>query len=282
MPSQNLRKHDPTYIIGSQLSKTFQIGDQWVQALDRVSITVPRGQFVAVMGPSGSGKSTLLYVLTGLDRPSAGEIIINGRPIDQMNSEELARYRREMVGFVFQQFHLVPTLTALENAALPGVFTGMPRLEREQRAAKLLTFLEMGERLNNRPNQLSGGQQQRVAIARALFNNPPILVADEPTGALDSKTGTIVMTFLRQLCNRYSKTIIVVTHDEGVARYADRVVHLMDGRIVTDQVGESATAPQTHSKIKRTTAEIAAAVDLELREQDAFEQPIQESIHDAS
>lgn len=270
------------YIIGSQLSKTFQIGDQWVQALNQVSITVPRGQFVAVMGPSGSGKSTLLYVLTGLDRPSAGEIIINGRPIDQMNGEELARYRREMIGFVFQQFHLVPTLTALENAALPGVFAGMPRLEREQRAAKLLTFLEMGERLNNRPNQLSGGQQQRVAIARALFNNPPILVADEPTGALDSKTGTIVMTLLRHLCNRYSKTIIVVTHDENVARYADRVVHLMDGRILTDQVGESATGAQTHSKIKRATAEIAAAVDLERPEQDAFEQPIQESIHDAS
>ncbi len=230
-----IRTADPTYIVGRNLSKVFQLGDQQVQALDRVNIQIPRGQFAAIMGASGSGKSTLLYVLTGLDRPSSGEIIIGGKPVDRIGGEALARFRREMIGFVFQSFNLIGTLTALENVALPGIFNNMPRPEREARAAKLLTFLGMGDRLNNRPNQLSGGQQQRVAIARALFNNPPIVVADEPTGALDSRTGTLVMGLLRQLCSKNGKTIVVVTHDEGVAKYADRMIRLKDGRIIGDE-----------------------------------------------
>ncbi|MBI5667374.1 MAG: ABC transporter ATP-binding protein [Chloroflexi bacterium] len=212
-----------------------KLGDQQVHALNGVSLTIPQGQFVAVMGPSGSGKSTLLYLLGGLDRPTAGEIEVAGRYLNSLGGDGLADFRRETVGFIFQAFHLVPTQTALENVALPGVFAGMPRDLREQRAIRLLTALNMEDRLDHRPSQLSGGQQQRVAIARALFNDPPIIMADEPTGALDSKTGQTVMRLLRQLCDRRGKTIIVVTHDEQVAGYADRIIRLKDGRVVQDE-----------------------------------------------
>src|SRR3954471_19882580 len=166
------------------LRKDFQLGDQWVHALRGVDLDIPMGQFIAIMGPSGSGKSTLLYMLGGLDHVTEGEVAVAGNPLGDMNGEELARFRRETIGFIFQAFHLVPTMTALENVALPGVFAGLPRDLRERRAIKLLTALGMEERLDHKPSQLSGGQQQRVAIARALFNNPPIIMADEPTGAL--------------------------------------------------------------------------------------------------
>jgi ABC-type lipoprotein export system ATPase subunit len=218
------------------LEKTFRLGDQWVRALDQVSVQIPAGQFVAIMGPSGSGKSTLLYLLGGLDRPTTGQIMIAGQRLDVMRGDDLARFRREMVGFIFQAFHLVPTMTALENVALPGVFAAVPREVRERRAMQLLVALGMGDRLDHKPSQLSGGQQQRVAIARALFNNPPIIMADEPTGALDSKTGTSVMQMLRSLCSKQGKTIVLVTHDPGVARYADRMLLLMDGRIIDDRL----------------------------------------------
>ena len=223
-------------IIGRDVQKTFHLGEEWVQALDHVTLEVPQGQFIVIMGPSGSGKSTLLYVLGGLDRPTAGEVIVAGQRLDRMSSEELARFRRETVGFVFQAFHLVPTMTALENVALPGVFAGVARDVREKRATRLLAALGMGDRLNHRPSQLSGGQQQRVAIARALFNDPPIIMCDEPTGALDSKTGQAVMRLLRHLCTKQGKTIMVVTHDPGVAAFADRIVNLRDGQIVEDRV----------------------------------------------
>lgn len=221
-------------VIGQNLQKSFQLGDQWVHALRSVSLKIPQGQFIGIMGPSGSGKSTLLYMLGGLDRPTSGEIMVAEQRIDGMESEELARFRRDTIGFIFQAFHLVPTLTALENVALPGVFAGLPRDLREKRALKLLDALGMGDRVDHRPSQLSGGQQQRVAIARALFNNPPIIMADEPTGALDSKTGQTVMEMLRYLCTRRGKTIIIVTHDANVAAYADRMLHLRDGEIVDD------------------------------------------------
>jgi ABC-type lipoprotein export system ATPase subunit len=224
-------------IVGQHLRKQFQLGDrQWVTALDDVQVRIPEGQFVAIMGPSGSGKSTLLYLLGGLDRPSDGEILVAGRRLDAMTSDELAAFRRETVGFIFQAFHLVPTLTALENVALPGVFAAIPRHIRERRALQLLTALGMGQRLDHRPSQLSGGQQQRVAIARALFNNPPIIMADEPTGALDSKTGQRVLQILHQLSTRRGKTIIIVTHDPGIASHADRLVHLKDGRVIEDGI----------------------------------------------
>jgi ABC-type lipoprotein export system ATPase subunit len=232
-----------TMIIAQNLNKQFRLGDQTVQALDRVSLEIPAGQFVAIMGASGSGKSTLLYLLGGLDRPSGGAIEIAGQRLDGMCGDDLAHFRRDTIGFVFQAFHLVPTMTALENVALPGIFANIPREIREERAAKLLTVLGMDERLDHRPNQLSGGQQQRVAIARALFNNPPIIMGDEPTGALDSKTGTTVMKLLRQLCDRSGKTVLVVTHDPGVAAYADRMIHLRDGRITNDELIASTERP---------------------------------------
>jgi ABC-type lipoprotein export system ATPase subunit len=232
--SNNGNGHTAPMVIGQNLHKSFQLGDQWVHALRGVSLRIPQGQFIGIMGPSGSGKSTLLYMLGGLDSPSSGEIMVANQRIDGMPGEDLASFRRETIGFIFQAFHLVPTLTALENVALPGIFAAMPRDARERRAFKLLEALGMAERLDHRSSQLSGGQQQRVAIARALFNNPPIIMADEPTGALDSKTGQTVMEMLRYLCTRRGKTIIVVTHDAGVASYADRMLHLRDGEIVED------------------------------------------------
>jgi ABC-type lipoprotein export system ATPase subunit len=187
------------------------------------------------MGPSGSGKSTLLYMMGGLDHPTQGEIVIAGQDITRLSGEELARFRRDTIGFIFQAFHLVPSMTALENVALPGIFAGLPRDVRERRGIKLLAALGMEDRLDHKPSQLSGGQQQRVAIARALFNNPPIIMADEPTGALDSKTGQTVMNLLRWLCTKQGKTVIVVTHDPNVARYSDRMLQLKDGRIIEDR-----------------------------------------------
>jgi ABC-type lipoprotein export system ATPase subunit len=230
-PRQNGK---PPIIIGQNLLKVFSLGEESVQALNHLDVVIPEGQFVSIMGPSGSGKSTLLYMLGGLDRPTDGEIMVAGQRLDGMTDEELARFRRETVGFVFQAFHLVPTMTALDNVALPGIFGAIPRDLREKRALKLLDVLGMGDRLNHRPWQLSGGQQQRVAIARALFNNPPIIMADEPTGALDSKTGQTVMELLRRLCTRQGKTVIVVTHDENVAGYADRRLELKDGEVTSD------------------------------------------------
>jgi putative ABC transport system ATP-binding protein len=224
--------------IGQSVSKQFILGHQQVTALDEVSISIPSGQFIAIMGPSGSGKSTLLYLMGGLDRPTGGAIEVGGRRLDAMTGEELATFRRETIGFVFQAFHLIPSMTAQQNVALPGVFAGTPGEEREERAARLLSILKLGDRLDHKPNQLSGGQQQRVAIARALFNNPPVLMGDEPTGALDSRTGRDVMTLFRRLASEQGKTVIIVTHDPGVASYADRVVTLRDGRIVEDREGQ--------------------------------------------
>ncbi len=220
-------------IVGRHIRKTFFLGQQSIEALVDVSLHINKGHVTAIMGPSGSGKSTLLYLLGGLDRATAGEIYVAGYALSGMNAEELARFRRYMLGFVFQAFHLVPTMTALENVALPGVFAGIPRELRERRAARLLRGLKMGDRFYHRPAQLSGGQQQRVAIARALFNNPPIILADEPTGALDSHTGSQVLRLLRDLSTRMNKAVVVVTHDPAVLAYADHVLQLEDGRIVT-------------------------------------------------
>jgi putative ABC transport system ATP-binding protein len=221
-------------ITARNLVKTFSVGNGSLMVLNRVSVNIPVGQFVGVMGPSGSGKSTLLYLLGGLDRPTEGHIRVAGHAISTLDSGALAAFRGQMIGFVFQAFHLVPTLTALENVGLPGIFLGLSRPQRDHRAVQLLAGLGMADRTDHRPSQLSGGQQQRVAIARALFNQPPILMADEPTGALDSKTGQAVMHLLRSLCDKQKKTVVVVTHDSNIAQYADRMVILKDGRIVDD------------------------------------------------
>ncbi len=231
----------PTIIAARALHKTFMLGDQAVHALRHIDLEIQRGQFIAIMGPSGSGKSTLLYMLGGLDHPTGGEIMVAGQHLGDLPGDELARFRRETIGFVFQAFHLVPSMTALENVALPGVFSGLPRDVREERAWRLLQQMRLGNRLEHRPNQLSGGQQQRVAIARALFNNPPIIMADEPTGALDSRTGQAVMQLLRRLCDRAQKTVVVVTHDSAVAAYADRILDLKDGYLIGDHLKQTNT-----------------------------------------
>lgn len=240
-------ENDSAYIATYHLSKTFELGQQWIQPLDNVSITIEKSRFTAIMGPSGSGKSTLLYLLGGLDRPTSGVIEVAGNRLDMMTGEELAEFRQRTVGFVFQQFHLVPTMTALENVALPGVFAALPRDARERRAEKLLYMLGMGDRLDHRPSQLSGGQQQRVAIARALFNNPPVIMADEPTGALDSKNGKLVVDLLCALCRRRGKTIILVSHDPAVTQHADRVLYLRDGRIIDDYAPDEREEPRHDS-----------------------------------
>jgi ABC-type lipoprotein export system ATPase subunit len=225
----------PPIVETRNLHKVFAVGDQIVQALDGINVRIRSGEFVSIMGPSGSGKSTLLYLIGGLDHVSEGEINVANMALEAMDAEALAQFRQETIGFIFQSFHLIPTMTALDNVALPGVFAGLGRDEREERALELLTLLKMEDRARHRPAQLSGGQQQRVAIARALFLDPALILADEPTGALDSRTGQIVMQMLRWLCTVEGKTVIVVTHDPKTAGYADRILRLEDGRVAGDR-----------------------------------------------
>jgi putative ABC transport system ATP-binding protein len=225
-----------TIIVGRKLSRHFQLGGQTVRALNSVNIEILSGQLTVIIGASGSGKSTLLYALSGLDTPSSGQVWVAGHRLDHMNQKALARLRNQMIGFVFQAFYLVPTMTALENVMLSGVFAHHPKEQRIRRARQLLKILQLADRMQHRPMELSGGQQQRVAIARALYNDPPIIVADEPTGALDSKTGTQVMKMLRQLADKEGKTILIVSHDPLVSQYADRVIRLKDGQIIEDKL----------------------------------------------
>jgi putative ABC transport system ATP-binding protein len=223
-----------------QLHKSVTIGGGSLTILHPLDLTVPRGQFVAVMGPSGSGKSTLLGLLAGLDRASGGEIQINGAMLSRMNEDELARFRGRTIGFVFQSFQLIPTLTALENVQVPLEILG----ERgaAKRAAHLLAQVGLEQRGHHYPAQLSGGEQQRVAIARAFACHPPVLLADEPTGNLDSVTGARVLTLLQELHRNQGATLVLVTHDPDIAGAAERVIRLMDGRVVEDAPGAGAMA----------------------------------------
>ncbi len=213
------------------LRRDFVMGDQVVHALDGVDLEVCEGDFLAVMGPSGSGKSTLLYLLGGLDRPTAGEIWVNGRDIAQLDENALATYRGQEVGFVFQAFHLIPTMTALQNVEFPMIFNRIPPVERRARAITLLERVGLEGRMAHRPTELSGGQQQRVAIARALANDPRIILADEPTGTLDTRTGQEVLDLLTRLNREEGRTIVIVSHDASVTRFATRAVHLLDGKV---------------------------------------------------
>lgn len=216
------------------LSKTYGQESAVVTALDSVSLTIEKGQFVAVMGPSGCGKSTLLHLIGGLDRPSAGSVWIDGKDISKMDDTTLTELRRRQMGFVFQFFNLIPVLTAEENAALPLILDGVkPELARE-RAVEWLTRNQMGDRLTHRPDQLSGGQQQRVAISRALVADPIIILADEPTGNLDSRSSDEIAGILRQVVSDWGHTVLMVTHDPRIAAYADRIVFLKDGQVVDD------------------------------------------------
>jgi len=212
--------------------KIFEIGDVKVEALRGLSLDVKPGEFLAIMGPSGSGKSTAVNMVGCLDVPTKGRILLEGLDISHMTESNLAQIRGKKIGFIFQQFNLIPTLTALENITLPMTFQNIEVEERRERAKKLLTMVDLGDRMDHKPTELSGGQQQRVAIARSLSNDPEIVLADEPTGNLDSKTGGIVMDFLKRLHKEKGKTIIMVTHDKNVATAADRVEYLKDGKIV--------------------------------------------------
>ena len=215
------------------LWKTYVMGSEEIHALRGVSIQIERGEYVAIMGPSGSGKSTLMNLIGCLDTPSKGSYLLNNKQVSQMNDNELARIRNEEIGFVFQTFNLLPRATALHNVELPLVYAGVPAKTREERARGALDRVELGSRMTHRPNELSGGQRQRVAIARALVNNPSILLADEPTGNLDSKTGQEIMGLFERL-HKAGNTIILVTHEADVAAFAYRTIYLRDGQVEND------------------------------------------------
>ncbi len=214
-----------------QVWKTYKMGENEVHALHGINLEVIPGEFLAIQGPSGSGKSTAMNLIGCLDIPTKGEILLDNKNISKMSESDLAQIRGRKIGFIFQKFNLIETLTALENVTLPMTFQGIPEEERIKRATKLLTQFGLGDRMDHKPNQLSGGQQQRVAIARSLAIDPPVILADEPTGNLDSKTGREVMLFLRELNEHEGKTIVLVTHDDILAKAADRIAFLKDGTI---------------------------------------------------
>ena len=220
------------------LTKTYGSGEATVTALDKVSLTVNVGEFVAIMGPSGCGKSTLLHLLGGLDKASSGSVIIDGHNLNDLSDDRLTELRRRKIGFVFQFFNLIPVLTAVENAALPVTLDGVKLDEARQRAANWLTRFGLGDRLTHRPDQLSGGQQQRVAVARALVAKPALVLADDPTGNLDTRTGDEIAGLLRDVAKEYGRTVVMVTHDPRIAAYADRLVFLKDGKVVDETLLE--------------------------------------------
>ena len=213
------------------LRKTYKMGDNEVHALDGLDLSIPSGSFTVVMGPSGSGKSTLLYLVGGLDWPTSGNIIIDGTEIEKMDENALADYRRNKIGFIFQSFNLVANLTAEANVAFPLRFSGVKKKNRIEIAENLMVKVGLEDRIGHRPTELSGGQQQRVAVARALVNDPPLILADEPTGNLDTTSGIAIMTMLDELC-KAGKTILVASHDPRMLNYATHQVYLMDGQMV--------------------------------------------------
>jgi putative ABC transport system ATP-binding protein len=228
----------------SHLRKTYQIGDELIEALKDVSLTIRKNEYVALMGPSGSGKSTLMNMLGCLDSPTSGEYMLNGLAVAGMTDNQLAEVRNRQIGFVFQTFNLLPRASTLDNVALPLVYAGYSKQERYRRAKEVLGSVGLGNRMNHKPNELSGGQRQRVAIARALVNNPAIILADEPTGNLDSKTSVEIMGVFEEI-HRGGNTIILVTHEEDIAHHAHRIVRLKDGLVESDRPNERVTTYST-------------------------------------
>ncbi len=217
--------------------KNYQVGSQVVRALRSVSVDIKRNEYVAIMGPSGSGKSTLMNLLGCLDTPSSGSYILNGTDVSKMADDFLAEIRNKEIGFVFQTFNLLPRYTALENVTLPLIYAGISKIEREKQAIETLEQVGLGDRMTHKPNELSGGQRQRVAIARALVNRPSIILADEPTGNLDSKTSLDIMGLL-DIIHKKGNTVILVTHEEDIARHAHRIIRLLDGEVSQDYANE--------------------------------------------
>jgi len=229
------KQKDLVYILDS-VTKIYGKGRLAVKALDNVSFTVKRGEFLVVMGPSGSGKTTLLNIMGILDKPTTGKVFFLGKDISKLDDAEASKIRAKHVGFVFQTFNLIPWLTALENVEIALAISGYPFHKRKRRSRELLESVGLGDRLHHRPTELSGGEQQRVAIARALANNPDVILADEPTGNLDSKSGDVIIKILKELSLEQNKTIIVVTHNFEITKVADRIIYLHDGRVVKEEV----------------------------------------------
>ena len=217
----------------SNIKRNFELGDETVHVLKGINLEIHKGEYVALMGPSGSGKSTLMNLLGCLDTPTSGTYILNGKDVSQMKDDELAEIRNKEIGFVFQTFNLLPRTTALDNVALPMIYAGYPKPERNKRAIEVLKQVNLSDRMDHQPNQLSGGQRQRVAVARALVNKPSIILADEPTGNLDSKTSIEIMNLFNDI-HANGNTVILVTHEEEIAAYAHRVIRLRDGMIESD------------------------------------------------
>lgn len=231
-----------TIIQTKDIARSYQMGHEVIHALRSITIEIKKGEYVAFMGPSGSGKSTLMNIIGCLDTPSSGQYILNGKDVSNMADNELATVRNKEIGFVFQTFNLLPRNSSLENVALPLIYAGYSKREREERAMEALTSVGLGTRAKHKPNEMSGGQRQRVAIARALVNNPSIILADEPTGNLDTKTSYEIMELFENL-HAKGNTIIMVTHEDDIAHYAHRIVRLRDGLIETDLLNDNITVP---------------------------------------
>jgi len=228
--------HTPPAVRAETVCRHYPMGGSVIRAVDGVSLAIERGEFVALLGQSGSGKSTLLNLLAGLDRPTSGSVLVQGRDLAKMSSEDLARYRRNDVGMVFQAFHLIPSMTITENVELPMRFAEVERTERAQRVRESLERVGLGHRLKHRPSELSGGEQQRVSLARALANRPQLLLADEPTGNLDSRTGEDILNLIRDLSLSLGMTVAMVTHERALAeRFAQRLIFLADGKLVSQE-----------------------------------------------
>lgn len=243
----------------TDISRIYQMGSETIRALRSISINISKGEYVAFMGPSGSGKSTMMNIIGCLDTPSGGEYILNGHAVSDMTENELAEIRNKEIGFVFQTFNLLPRATSLENVALPLIYAGYNKSEREERAMSALEGVSLGDRADHKPNELSGGQRQRVAIARALVNDPSIILADEPTGNLDSKTSYDIMDLFAQLHDK-GNTIIMVTHEDDIAQYAHRVVRMRDGLVESDTINEN---PSRGNPMK-AAAEAAAKAEAQV------------------